>query len=121
MSVQLINLRGVPDDEAEELRELLKTNEIDYYETPAGRWGVSMPAIWLHDSNQLEKAKLLVGKYENERFARVRSEYEALKREGKHRTIIDEIKENPLRVVIYLAIIVVVIYLSTKPFIDIGR
>lgn len=121
MSVQLINLRGVLDDEAEELRALLVANEIDYYETPAGNWGISMPAIWLNDESQLEKAKLLIENYQRERMARVRHEYEQLKREGKNKTILDELKENPVRVIVYLSIVAIVIYLSTKPFVDIGN
>ncbi|MDH3692399.1 MAG: DUF6164 family protein [Gammaproteobacteria bacterium] len=121
MTVLLIKLRGVPDDEAEELRDLLTTNKIDHYETSAGNWGISMPAIWLNDSNQLQKAKLLIEEYQAERFARARDEYEQLKKEGKHRTILDEVKENPIRIVAYLAIIAVVIYFSTKPFIDVGK
>ena len=121
MSVQLFILRGVPDDEAEEVRDLLTKNGIDYYETPAGNWGISMPAILLKNDNQLQKAKLLIGKYQRERLIRARDNYEQLKREGKNKTVIDGIKEDPVRFIVYLAIIIVVIYFSTKLFIDIGK
>jgi hypothetical protein len=121
MPVQLFRLRGVPDDEAEEIRELLSTNEIDYYETPAGNWGISMPAIWLNDESQLHRAQLLIEKYQGERLARVRDEYERFNREGKNKSIIDVIKQNPVRFMVYLAAIIAVIYLSTVPFIDFGK
>ncbi len=121
MSVLLFKLRGVPDDEAEEVRELLADNDIDYYETPAGKWGISMPAIWLKDKDQLQRAKLLIDKYQGERLIRARDEYERLNREGKNKTIIEAIKEDPIRFVVYFAVIVIVVYLSTKPFIDFGK
>ena len=120
MPIKLFNLRGVPDDEAEEIRELLTSNRIDYYETPGGNWAVSAPAIWLNDDSQWHKAKELIAQYQRERLIRVKKEYLQLRKEGKHRTIADLISENPIRFIIYLAAIAAIIYLSTKPFISIG-
>lgn len=121
MPVKLFSLHNVPDDEAEEVRELLRSNAIDFYETPAGNWGVSVPYLWLHDENQLAQAKALIVDYQKERLIRVREEYEQLGRMGRHRTIGDVIRENPLRFVVYVAAIAAVLYFSTKPFIDIGK
>jgi hypothetical protein len=121
MPVKLFSLHNVPDDEAEEVRELLRGNEIDFYETSAGNWGISVPSIWLHDENQLEKAKALIDDYQKERLSRVRAEYAQLGRTGRHRTMGDMIRENPLRFVVYLAAIAALLYLSTKPFMDIGK
>jgi hypothetical protein len=121
MPVKLFSLHNVPDDEAEEVRELLRGNEIDFYETPAGNWGISVPSIWLHDENQQEKAKALIDDYQKERLSRVREEYAQLGRTGRHRTMGDMIRENPLRFVVYLAAIAALLYLSTKPFMDIGK
>jgi hypothetical protein len=97
MPVKLFSLHNVPDDEAEEVRELLRSNEIDFYETPAGNWGISVAYIWLHDENELEKAKALIDNYQQERLIRVREEYAQLGRTGRHRTIGDAIRENSLR------------------------
>ena len=47
MALLLFRLRNVPDDEADEVRHLLNENSIEFYETSAGNWGISMPAIWL--------------------------------------------------------------------------
>lgn len=121
MPVRLISLKDVPEEELEELRDLLRTNNISYYETTGGNWGISVPAIWLHHKKQLEHARSLLERYQTERFARVRDEYEALKREGKNRTIIDEIRDNPGRFIVYLMIAALIIYLSIKPFTDIGK
>ncbi|MCL4470646.1 MAG: DUF6164 family protein [Sulfuricella sp.] len=121
MPTKLFALRGVPDDEAGEIRELLADNGIDYHETPAGNWGISAPAIWVNDENQAQKAKSLLEKYQQERLARARTEYERLKKAGKNKTVIDLIKEDPVRFIAYLAIIALVVYLSTKPFLHIGK
>jgi len=122
MSVQLFKLRNVPDDEAEEIRQLLKENNIEFYETPAGNWGISMPALWLNDANahKLDRAKALIETYQEERAVRKRAEYEQLKREGKDRTIFDVIRERPLEVLFYLLIASLVLYFSTKPFLDLA-
>ena len=121
MSIKLFILRNVPDDEAEEIRELLENNNIDYYETSAGNWGISMPAIWLKDEQQLSTAKLLIKQYQEESLAKARKEYEKQLKEGRNRTVIDVIKEEPIRFIIYLTIVLVVIYLSTMPFVTIGE
>jgi hypothetical protein len=121
MSVLLFSLRNVPDDEADEVRKLLTANQIDVYETPAGGWGISAPAIWLEDENKLEQAKTLIERYQKERLSRQREAYETRKREGTSRTLVDEIKQRPIRFFLYLAIAVAVLYFSTKPFLTLGN
>jgi Family of unknown function (DUF6164) len=120
MSALLFSLRNVPDDEAEEIRQLLASNAVEFYETPAGKWGISAPALWLPDQNQLQRAKSLVEAYQKERFLKRRQEFESLKRQGKHKTIVDAIAENPLRFIVYLAVIAIVLYFSVLPFFRFG-
>lgn len=121
MAARLFSLHNVPEDEAEEVRELLASHALDYYESPEGNWGVSMPAIWLRDEAQLEQARVLIAEYQKKRLVRVREEYALLQRAGMNRTLFDVIRENPLRFVVYLAVIVMVIYFSTRPFMDMGK
>lgn len=121
MPVKLFPLNSVPEDEAEDVRALLKAGEIDFYETPAGNWGISSPAIWLNDESQFAQARVLIDAYQRERLLRVREEYAQQLREGRNRTLIDVIRENPLRFFAYLAAIVAILYFSTKPFLDIGK
>jgi hypothetical protein len=120
LPIKIFNLKGAPDDEAGEIRALLTSNDIDYYETPAGNWAVSAPAIWLNDESQESKARLLIEQYQRERVIRVRAEYAQLRKSGRHRTIIDVIRENPIRFIVYLAALAAVVYFSMKPFMDIG-
>jgi hypothetical protein len=116
MPVKIFSLKNVPDDELEEIRELLTEHKVDYYETPGGNWGVSMPAIWINDDNQSEQVKLLIDQYQQSRSARVREEYNKLKREGKHQTFIEKVVSDPIRSIIYILIALGLIYFSTKPF-----
>ena len=121
MPILLFPLRNVPADEAQEIRELLISNQVEFYETPAGRWGISAPGIWLEDEKALQYAKSLIQAYQKERVARQRQEYEFLKKAGENKTIVDSLKENPFQFVVYLAIVVVVLYFSIKPFFGLGH
>lgn len=121
MPAKLFSLSGVPDDEAEDVRALLAASEIDFYETPAGNWGISAPVIWLSDESQLEMARALIAEYQDVRLVKAREAYAELKKEGRERTLVDVIRENPLRFLVYLAAIAAIIYFSTKPFLDIGK
>ena len=120
MSVLLISLRNVPDDEAAEIRALLAAHAIEFYETPAGRWGISAPAIWLKEGQSPQKAKALIEQYEHERFAMQRAAYERLKQEGRNKTLRDAFREDPVRFIVYLAIVAFVLYFSIKPFFSLG-
>ncbi|MDC1528858.1 DUF6164 family protein [Gammaproteobacteria bacterium] len=116
MATQLVKLRQVPADELEEIYALMQAHEIEVYETGAGNWGISMPALWLSNDDQLEQAKALLKQHEEERFQRMRDEYEALKEEGKARTFLDIARENPVRYVAYIVMIAGLVYISVVPF-----
>lgn len=121
MSVQIMRLRGVPEDEADEVRELLAANNFDFYETPAGNWGISMPAIWLKDDSQFDQAKQLLQNYQAERQTRSRQAYDQLKEAGQQQTILGTIIAEPLKFLVYLLATAVILYLSIKPFVDFGQ
>jgi len=120
MSVLLFRLRNVPEDEAEDIRELLTENSFEFYETSAGNWGISTAAIWLKNKEQLESAKTLIEKYQAERGISQRHHYEELKKSGGHKTLLDAFKENPFRFVAYLIFVSFIIYISTKPFLTLS-
>ncbi len=117
----LFKLRNVPDDEIEEVRQLLNDHEINFYETHAGGWGISMPGIWLPDDHQLKEAKLLLEDYQRERAQRMRALYEDLKREGKQQTTIDRIIENPVRFILLSFALLFILYISLSPFLNFGK
>jgi hypothetical protein len=121
MSVMLFRLRGVPDDEAEDIREILQAENIDFYETPPSRWGVSMEAIWLQDEAELARAKALIDVYQQQRSLRVREEFKRLQQEGKTVTLFSRIKERPLLFLLSVAMIIFIVYVSIMPFLEMGN
>ena len=121
MAVRLFPLRNVPDDEAHDIRELLTDNNIEFYETSPGNWGISMPAIWLRDDNQLQHAKTLIAEYQSVRTLKQREIYEQLKNEGKHRTFWIMLWEEPLKIIAYIGVVMVILYFSIKPFLSLGN
>ncbi len=120
MATQLMKLRNVPADELDEIHALLEGHGIEVYETSAGNWGISLPALWLHDDNRLGEARALLDRYAVERQERVRREYAALKEAGKARTLLDIAKENPVRFVVYLALVVTAAWFSITPFLQLA-
>lgn len=114
MAKILFRLNGVPDDEAHDVRELLTDHAIDFYETSAGNWGVSIAAIWLTDDSQYEKARALVDAYQQDRSVRMREEYERAKRNGENQTFLGSVRDKPVSFVVHLALAALVLYLSAK-------
>ena len=111
-----MKLRGVPDDERVEIYDLFDEHGIDYYETSAGNWGISMPALWLRDHDQLSLARSLLDEYQAARYQQAREEYEMKCRYGQQRGWGDLIRDNPWRFVLYMGIVAGLIYISIVPF-----
>jgi hypothetical protein len=120
MSILLFSLRGVPDDEADEVRELLTEQDIDFYETPAGSWGVSMPALWLRNEDELVKAQSLLNAYQQQRAITQRALYLQSKQAGEHKTLWRAFKANPLLYGVYFLAIGLVIYASIRLLFEFG-
>ncbi len=120
MALLLFSLRGVPEDEADEVRELLTVQNIDFYETPAGNWGMSMPALWLRNNDELEKAHALLNAYQQQRFITARAQYLQLKQANQHKTLLKAVIEKPMLYCVYLLTIVMVVYASIKLLFELG-
>lgn len=111
-----MKLRGVPDDERVEIYDLFDEHGIDYYETSAGNWGISMPALWLRDHDQFPLARSLLDEYQAARYQQAREEYEMKCRYGQQRSWGDLIRDNPWRFALYMGIVAGLIYISIVPF-----
>jgi len=120
MSKLFFSLRGVPIDEAEDIREILFNHEIDFYETSAGNWGISMPALWLKNENDWDKASELLNEYQLNRTKKQRALYEHLKKQGQHRRLFDVICENPLQFLLYIGFSIFIFYISIKLVFEFG-
>lgn len=116
MGIRVFNLRNVPEDEADDIRHLLTEQNIEFYETTSGMLGLFTPAIWLQDKNQLELAQQLLADYQRQRGELARQQYADELAEGRQRTFLHIVKENPLRVIGYILVILLILYFSIKPF-----
>lgn len=117
MAKLLFKLNGVPEDEAQDIRDLLDEHTIDYYETPAGRWGISLAAIWLRDETQWHWANELIDAYQHQRYQHAREEYDRLRAEGRLEGWLDRLRAQPIQMLVYLLAIAAVLYISILPFI----
>ena len=118
MSKLLFKMRNVPEDEAQEVRELLDSNNIEFFETFAGSWGISLPAIWLKREDQLEQARVLLDEYQSERTNRLKHEYELSRQLGETKTIWHSFTENPFRFIAYMSLVGLVLFLSLRFFLS---
>ena len=109
MSKLLLNLRGVPDDEADDVRRFLDSGGIGYYETRPNLWGIP-GAIWISNDGDVAEAKRLMAEYQRERLTRARAERAEAERNGTAETFADVLRTQPLRVA--LAVIAVALLLG---------
>ena len=109
----LFHLRDVPDDEAAEVRALLSKHGIDHYETSAGLFGISLPALWLRDSDDFSRARRLLDGYQQQRAQRMRAAYNAARGRGET-SLWHSFTSNPLRFIAHILLIAAVLYLSLK-------
>lgn len=116
MPTLLLNLRNVPDDEANEIRALLDAHHIAFYETPANRWGISMGGIWIGDDDQAAHARRLLDDYQQNRARTARAEYEQRRQAGTAETLVDRFRRDPVRSVLFTAIAAGLLYFLVRPF-----
>ena len=120
MAILLFSLRHVPDDETADIRELLEENHIEFYETNAGNWGISMPAIWLRDEQQHEQARHLINEYQELRRITIQEEYSRMKESGEAPTFLKNLWHYPAQTILFIAAMVLVLYLSIKLVFEFG-
>jgi len=120
MTILLFPLRGVPDDEADEVRELLADQDIDFYETSAGNWGISMPALWLRDHGQLRQARELLAHYQQQRFSAAREVYLQSQQLGKRPSLLTAFRKKPVQHLLYWSGSLLVVYVSIKLLFELG-
>lgn len=117
MAKLLLNLRNVPDDELADVRTMLETNRIDFYETQPSRWGISYGGVWVTHDEDIAEAKRLMAIYQGERQVRVRAENAAARRDGTAQTFLDVVREEPGRVLLTILAIIVLLGLVALPVI----
>ena len=120
MSKLLLNLRNVPDDEADDVRGFLDAAGIGYYETRPNWWGIP-GCIWIRDDSDVAEAKRLMAEYQRERAKRARAERAEAERTGTAQTFADVLRTQPLLVVLTAIAIVLLLGLTSIPVILLWR
>ncbi len=121
MAKLIFKLKSVSYDEADDIKNLLTENKIEFYESPAGNWEISMHALWLNDEAQYTQAKQLIDEYQVNRSQRIRLETQQKIDQGEHETFNQRLFNKPIQFFITLAIIIFILYFSIMPFLEIGQ
>ncbi len=116
MAKLLFRLNNVPEDEAEDVRQLLDEHRIEYHETKPGFLGLAVAAFWLKDESQEAKARRVIDEYQQARTAAIRAEHAEQRRQGTHETLWTRFRGGPIQFVFYLGAVALVLYLTLFPF-----
>ena len=112
MAKLLLNLRNVPDDEAEEVRGWLRDSGIEFYETEPASWGISSGGIWIREDAQIARAKALMAGYQAQRRQRAQADQAAARDDGSAETFAGLLRQRPWYVLGMLAAIIGIITLT---------
>lgn len=116
MSKLLMNLRNVPEDEADDVRAMLDAQRIAFYETRPSIWGISAGGIWITEDAAFADARRAMDDYQQQRATRARAEHAAAKRAGTAATFFTLLRADPARVVLSVLGILLALGLVTLPF-----
>lgn len=117
MTNHLMNLRHVPDDEADEIRELFEAHDVPYYETPPSRWGISMGGFWVHSDDEAQRARKLLEAYQRERLQRQREAYEQDLAAGRVGGFWHRFRRRPVTTLVACLAIVIILAFTVAPFV----
>lgn len=121
MAKLLLNLRNVPEDEADDVRAMLDAHGIAFYETRPSLWGISAGGIWVTEDAAIAQAKRLMADYQQARGERARAEYAAARRDGTAETFWTLLRADPGRMVLNVLAILFLLALVALPVILLGR
>ena len=119
MAKLLFKLNGVSEEEANEIRELLDEHNVDYYETNAGRWGISLAAVWVRNNNQFEAARELILTSQQQRQINLRAEFEEKLANGDIPDWRQRLWERPMDFIAVGAAIAFILGIMLWPFLTI--
>jgi hypothetical protein len=117
----LLNLRHVPDDEAADVRQLMRDHHIECYETPPGPFGITAGGIWLKQPDDYARARELMNAYQQERATRARSQWQRARERGEADTLVSSIRRHPLKTLLIVAGSVFVLMVLFAPLVVLFR
>jgi len=117
MAKILFRLRQVPEEEADDVRQLLDQHGVDWYETSAGKFQISFPAIWVRNDADEPAARQLIETYQRQREQQMRAEHAEREALGEVETFRQRVGSNPGPMLLALLAVAFILYISIKPFI----
>ncbi len=121
MSRLLLNLRYVPDDEADDVRAMLNAHAIAFYETKPSMWGISAGAIFITEPTAMAQAKHLMADYQQQRQIRALAEQAEAVRAGTAETFWTVLRTEPGRVALTALAIAFLLGLLALPIVLLSR
>lgn len=116
MAALLFRLAQVPEDEQDDIRQLLDEGGFDVYETSAGFFGLGVAAIWLRDRDELPRAQALIDEYQQQRAGKMRADYQARVASGEEASFWEYSIHHPFRLLGVIAVVVLVLAVMMLPF-----
>jgi hypothetical protein len=116
MAILLMKLRQVPEDELIEILRLLDEHEVDYYQTSAGAFGISLPGLWLRDETRADEVKALLDSYADRRLSDARQAQVLETAERGERTVFAMFRESPGKFSLRILVILFLLWISVRPF-----
>lgn len=118
MSLLLFRLNNVPQEEADAVREILREGNIDFYETSAGAFGISVAAIWLRDKSKAAHARQIIAEFQEQHSRQLRAEWEAGRTRGDVDTFLKRLRREPFKMLLLIAGLIVILYVSIVPWLS---
>jgi len=118
MSRILLRLRGVPVDELNDIVGLLEQQDVEFYETSAGNWGISLPALWIKNEEDYPRAREMLDSYQAERQQQARSEWKRQREEGTQPTLRQIFTEKPWSTLGLIGFCAAIAWFSIRPFLS---
>ncbi|WP_114417521.1 DUF6164 family protein [Marinospirillum perlucidum] len=115
MATLLFKLYGVPEDEAQEVRELLEEAELAFYETSAGRWFLGVDALWLVHNEDLPEARRLLNEYQQKRYLAAQENAEQERAQGQQVSFFEQLQARPGRFLLSMLAILIILTLGFLP------
>ncbi|ATX75970.1 MAG: DUF6164 family protein [Reinekea forsetii] len=115
MAKLAFRLNNVPVEEADLVRSLLVDQEIDFYETTAGRWGISVAAIWVKTDEEFTRARELIEQFQVGHSRAMRDQYTEDVNAGRVPTLWQLLRASPVIFITYWLLIGAVVVISVLP------
>lgn len=114
MAKMLLNFRGVPEEEIEDVRELMAEHGIEVYELPASAFLISAGSLWVRNDSDYSRARELFDEYQFSRAERARMS-------ADRRGFVDQLRAEPGKVIGYIAVAVLILLFFATPIVQLMR